>query len=206
MAPSLSPGADRLVYSRIASDSNVDSEYAATWSPDAKSFAYLRHAQGKLALAIAKTSGEATPVVIRQGDLYRLPDWSPDGQWILATEKNNNILISPDGKTIRELGEFGDTVQLTFSKDSRLLYGIRRVEGRPQLFSVDIATKNVKVIGEFDQELYPSSYLNPGIRLSLSPDGKNILFPSITRSSSLWMLEGFDPPSWTERLRERLPW
>jgi len=52
----------------------------------------------------------------------------------------------------------------------------------------------------------PISYSNPGIRLSLSPDGKSILYPSIRRTSSLWMMEGFDRPGWVDQLREMLPW
>jgi hypothetical protein len=73
------------------------------------------------------------------------------------------------------------------------------------LFSLDIATKEVKTIGDFSKDFAPSSYSNPGIRLSLSPDGKSILFPAIRRSSSLWMLEGFDSPGWLDELREMMP-
>jgi hypothetical protein len=43
-------------------------------------------------------------------------------------------------------------------------------------------------------------------RLRLSPDGKSILYPALRRSSSLWMMDGFDGLNWSERLRETLPW
>jgi hypothetical protein len=56
------------------------------------------------------------------------------------------------------------------------------------------------------KDFTPASYSNPGIRLSLSPDGKSIIFPAMRRSSSLWMLEGFDPPGYLARLREMVPW
>jgi hypothetical protein len=61
---------------------------------------------------------------------------------------------------------------MTFSKDSRLLYGIRREQDRVRLFSLDIETKAVKNIGDLAKDFLPSSYLTPGIRLSLSPDAR----------------------------------
>jgi hypothetical protein len=100
-------------------------------------------------------------------------------------------LISPDGKTVRALG-VADAIEMTFSKDSRLLYGIRRDQKRVRLFSLDIETRAVKNIGDLAKDFVPYSYLGPGIRLSLSPDGKSILYPALRNSASLWMLEGFE--------------
>ena len=119
--------------------------------------------------------------------------------------------MSADGKTVQSYGEAA-VPAMTFSADSKLLYGIRAgKEGsnpyfHQVLFSMDIATKAEKTIGDLGPEFGPQSYLNPGTRLSLSPDGKHILFPVLRGSSSLWMLEGFEGPTWTERLREMLPW
>jgi hypothetical protein len=95
---------------------------------------------------------------------------------------------------------------MTFSADSKKLYGIR-IEGEHRtLFSLDIASKEVKTIGEISKDFTPASYSNPGIRLSLSPDGKRILYPATRGSSSLWMMEGFQQPGWMDQLREMLPW
>jgi Tol biopolymer transport system component len=224
MNPALSPGADRIAYTRAASDGSVYAwissvsggppvrltneskvnEYSGCWSPDAKTFAYLRETNDKIDLAVVRTSGDATPVVIRHGVGERLPEWSPDGQWISVLDQGL-MLVSPDGKTVRELGRRGAT-QFTFSKDSRLLYGLRRRDGRGQLFSLDIETKTEKIIGGFELEFYPASFVTPAVRFSLSPDGKSILYSSVSQKRSLWMLEGFEPPTWTERLREMLPW
>ena len=73
------------------------------------------------------------------------------------------------------------------------------------MFSLGIAAKDVKTIGEIGKDFVPSSYNNPGVRLSLSPDGKSILYPVVRRTFSLWMMEGFDQPGWMDELREMMP-
>ncbi len=98
------------------------------------------------------------------------------------------------------------TVQMTFSADSKKLYGIRVEPDRCILYSLDIVTKEERIIGDIAKDFTPASYSNPGIRLSLSPNGKSNLYPAIRRSSSLWMLEGFDQPGWLDRFREMMPW
>ena len=112
--------------------------------------------------------------------------------------------MSPDGKILRSLGE-PKAIEMTFSADSKRLYGIRAEADRRTLFSLDIATKEVKTIGEISKDFTPSSYSNPGVRLSLSPDGKSILYPATRETSSLWMMEGFNHPSWLD-MREMMPW
>jgi hypothetical protein len=74
-------------------------------------------------------------------------------------------LISPEGNTLRSYGE-PNAIQMTFSADSKRLYGIRVEPDRRTLFLLDIATKEVKTIGEISKDFTPSSYNNPGVRLS----------------------------------------
>jgi Tol biopolymer transport system component len=157
---------------------------------------------------VVKTSGEATPAVLREKIGNGLPAWSSDGQWITFQDQSDAAgwsLISPDGKTVRTYGE-PKAIQVTFSADSKLLYGIRIDKDRRTLFSIDISTKAEKTIGDVGKDFAPGTYLNPGIRLSLSPDGKSILYPALRDASSLWMLEGFDPPGLLDRLQEMRPW
>ncbi len=227
MTPALSPDGDRLAYTRSDKDqkfvdwiSSVSGgppvrltnimdavERGGSWSPDGAQIVYWQFKGGKTAIMLAKTSGEATPVMLREMVGNPLPDWSPDGQWISFADVKSGgwAVISPDGKTLRTYGE-PRTVQMTFSADSRHLYGIRVDGDRNTLFSIDLATKEVKNIGDVGKDFTPASYSNPGIRLSLSPDGKSVLFTSMRRTSSLWMLEGFDPPGLLDRLREMVPW
>jgi Tol biopolymer transport system component len=227
VTPTLSPGADRVVYGRIDNQqryhiwiSSVSGgppvrltnekdavERGGAWSPDGTSVVYWDYRDGIASLMLAKTTGEAAPVVLRQRVADPLPDWSRDGQWIsfLTFDKDGLYwsIISPDGKTERRIGE-PHTLQMAFSADSKRLYGIRSEADRCVLYSIDMASKEEKTIGSISKDFSPSSYSNPGIRLSLAPDGKSILYPTIRRSSSLWMLEGFDQPGWLDWLREAL--
>ena len=225
MTPALSPAGDRLEYTRVDKDQRFVNwisslaggppvrltntrdivERGGSWSPDGSRIVYWQFHSGRAALMIARTTGEATPVALREINSNALPEWSPDGQWIAFLDRAGLNVISPDGKTIRTF-EAHDTAQLTFSRDSKLLYGIRIEPTRCILFSIDIASKQTKIIGEFARDFAPSSYSNPGIRLSLSPDGKSILFPARRSVTSLWMLEGFTRPGWWERTRETIGW
>ena len=80
---------------------------------------------GKTSLMMVKTSGNAAPVVLREGvNKGSLPDWSPAGDWITFNDDKGWNLISPDGKTSKSLGKIG-TRYLAFSKSGKLLYGMQ---------------------------------------------------------------------------------
>ena len=119
-------------------------------------------------------------------DCPSLPDWSPAGDWITLRDNKGWSLISPDGKTTKFLGKIA-TSHLAFSKDGKLLYGIRLGETAADrernnlfsldpvtLFSLDPVTLRQTVIKELDKDLRPFTDFRPGIRFSLGPDGKSI--------------------------------
>jgi Tol biopolymer transport system component/predicted Ser/Thr protein kinase len=228
--PALSPQADRVLYTRGSGGSNdqfnfISSlsggppvrltnasdviERGGSWSPDGGRIVYWQFRNGTVSIMVVRTTGDATPAVLCEKAGLPLPEWSPDGQWIKFIDGRTAgagwTLMSPDGKTMRSYGE-PNTVEMTFSADSKRLYGIRVEADRRTLFSLDIATKEVKTIGEIGRDFTPFSYSNPGVRLSLSPDGKSILYPTTRRSGSLWMMEGFAQPGWLDQLREMMPW
>ncbi len=225
--PELSPGGDRLTYTRsdrsqhwenwISSVSGGPAvrltntsgvvERGGSWSPDGGRIAYWQFLGDTASLMVVKTTGEATPTRLRDKIDNPLPEWSPDGQWISFRDASSDGLgwsvISPDGKTVRSVGE-PKAVQMTFSADSRRLIGIRVDGDHRTLLTIDIATKEEKTIGDIGKEFTPLSYSNPGVRLSLSPDGKSILFPTFHDRNSLWMLEGVEQPGWLDRFRDML--
>ncbi len=228
MTPALSPKADRVIYIYIPHEagsavarlwiSSVSGgapvpltndgglgESGGDWSPDGNWFVYLVVRAGKIDLMKVKTSGQSAPVLLK-ADINRrnvsLPSWSPNGEWIEYNDKGEN-LISPDGKNSKFIGDL-KIDGCTFSHDSRLLYCLRFDLDHETLFSVDISTGAQKTIGTLDGEFRPTSNLNPGIRLSLAPDGKSIVYGH-SRSSvnNLWLLEGLAPKA---GLLNRLRW
>jgi hypothetical protein len=102
---------------------------------------------------VVPTTGEAAPVMLGQHVGDPLPEWLLDGQWIKFLDPRDAgwTLVSPDGKTLRSYGESA-TGQMTFSSDSKRLYGIRVEPDRCILYSVDIATKEEKIIGDISRD------------------------------------------------------
>ena len=117
-----------------------------------------------------------------------VPDWSPAGDWIVS----GSLLIAPDGKRERSIGSHRSP-HYVFSKDGKLLYGLRPENGKQTLFSIDVASGAEHTIAP-GINFEPGSNLWPSIRFSLAPDGKSIIYGTGLIRTNLWMLEGFNPP------------
>lgn len=187
----------------------TDIEGPGSWSPDGTRFVYLR-LDSRSTLMVVRTSGQAAPEVLKENVALHIPVWSPDGKWIKfavlcgeadprpecaqpgVSGSRADWLISPDGKTQRPLGSLPGS-GFAFSTDSKRLYGIRREGARAHLFAVDIETRAETVIGDMSWEYAPGARLNPGIRLSVAPDGKRVVYGSYQAHTNLWLMEGFAP-------------
>jgi Tol biopolymer transport system component len=213
MNPSLSPDASRVIYTRLGQgnglwmsaasggspvqlleSSGAQDGYGGSWSPDGNWFVYWLSEEGKESLYKVKTTGQAEPELLKS-DVKRglwLPVWSPTGEWILHADDGVK-LISPDGKTTRDISATNATAY-TFSADGKTIYGIRQAAAgdRLDLFSVSVNGGPEKVIGSLGLEYLPVSLLNPGLRLSLTPDGKSITYGIVKRTSNLWLMDGLD--------------
>ena len=208
MAPTLSPQCDRIAYLRIEGRESPGlwisgvaggapiqltkdkvRKLPGSWSPDGAWFAYYAINDGKIDLMKVKTTGQATPVLLKANSgLKALPSWSPGSDWIA----NGTDLISSDGKHIRSLGEH-QSPHYVFSRDGRSLYGVRSEQQRQVLFSIDVASGAERIISEVDGELRPASPLTPSIRFSLAPDGKSFVYGTGNVKTNMWLLEGLNP-------------
>jgi Tol biopolymer transport system component len=209
MGPALSPEGDRVVYNKIdlggasrlwisavaggtpvqLTNSPASAEYPGSWSLDGSWFAYILIRDGKTNLAKVKATGQATPTIVKaevEYDNNCVPVWSPAGDWILLGE----TLYSPDGKTVRSLGEHRSEGYV-FSHDGKLVYGLRPGDDGETLFTVDVVTGTEKIVGNVGKDYRPRSNLNPAMRFSLAPDGKSIAYGVGKFKDNLWMLEGF---------------
>ena len=211
MAPALSPRGDRVMYTRIergglarlwisavaggipiraTHDDDRRGEFAGSWSPDGTWFVYYAPTGDKQELLKVQTTGEGVPVLLKAAipETRDVPTWSPSGEWIqFATS-----LISPDGKMERSLPQSAPAYY-AFSKDGKLLYGLRAENEKQLLFSIDIAGGAERAIGS-PNTFEPRSPFSPSIRLSLAPDGKSLTYGTGIIRNSLWILEGFNPP------------
>jgi Tol biopolymer transport system component len=178
-----------------ATNDTVSNEMPGSWSPDGNWLVYIRLQNGKADIMKVKTSGQDVPILLK-ADVNptnsSVPTWSPAGDWIEFNDQGEN-LISPDGNTMRSLGNL-HADGCTFSRDGRLLYCLRWDTDHETLFSMDPTGKTQKEIGRLDAAFRPASNLGPAIRLSLSPDGKSIAYGHARSAvSNLWLLEGFAP-------------
>ncbi len=216
MDPALSPDGTRLIYTRIertqgsslwmssvaggapvrVTQDEPESPFGGSWSPDGNWFVYVAIQDGKPVLKKVKTSGQAKPEVLKADmrGIGSLPVWSPAGDWILSGGVRAS-LISPDGKSTRDLSSLGD-VACTFSSNGSSLFcggpepGDRT--GRGQLLSASLDGKILRKIGSQGPEFQPASPLNPSIRLSLTPDGKSITYGIVKRTANLWLMDGLE--------------
>jgi serine/threonine protein kinase len=214
MNPTLSPQADRVIYTMVeaggkafmyisgvsggqptrVTNSLADIEFPGSLSPDGKQLAYIVINGNKAHLMLVKTTGQATPSRLKEGTTNNLPQWSPTGEWITFSDSNGWNLISPDGKTLRSLGKLNGR-HLAFSLDGKKLYGIHAEKEQEYLYSVDLSTpaNTIKNIADIGKDYAPTSNLNPGHRLSLSPDGTSVIYTIGSFKSVIWLFDGFQP-------------
>ncbi|MEX2271940.1 MAG: protein kinase [Vicinamibacterales bacterium] len=217
MAPTLSPDGTRVIYTRlektgptrlwmsaVAGGAPVrllkgpaaGDEYGGGWSPDGRWFVFWSSQEGTTSLMRVKTGGESDPEVLRPAvdrtGSNIVPAWSPTGEWILYFDQGMK-LISPDGKTIRDLPSIGVS-PYGFSRDGHTLYGVRRVTATRtiELFSVRVSGGAERVIGLLAPEHFPAARLGPAQRMTPTPDGRSLTFSIGRRTSNLWLMDGLD--------------
>jgi Tol biopolymer transport system component len=217
MNPTPFPKADRVIYTAKGSSSRVAylwissttggaptrvtnsadaNEYAGSLSPDGRQAIYLSLKGSRSSLMKVRTSGQSTPVLVREDVDSVLPNWSPDGNWITTKINGKWNLISPDGMQQRSLGDV-DADYLAFSVDGSRLYSIHKDSGKDRqvLFYIPVTGSKETVVGEVSKDFRPVSPLNPGFRLSVCPDGATALFTVGKYRANIWSFEGFKPSS-----------
>jgi Tol biopolymer transport system component len=196
----------------VAVKGEQDRVYGPSWSPDGQWVLYIREHNGARQLAKIMP-GSGGPVVLENAQPINDPlelgspysSWSPTGEWLVLANPQGLALISPDGRSIRQLSRrrispFG------FTRDGRQVLGIYRnpsLSGPEwQLISLDVATGSEKFLAPLN---LPGSV--DGLSgFSLHPDGKRLLVSAAKWPYEIWMLEGFDqapPRNWLDRIFSR---
>jgi len=180
-----------------------------SWSPDGQWICYLREVGGKQDLAkVRATPGSASEIVANakpQSWADSMPRWSPAGDWIAYPAADGIDLISPDGKSPRNLTS-RKFLAYGFSKDGSQFYGIFQnttgTGAQWQLYSVNVKSGAEKFLAPID---LPAS-VDRIAGFSIHPDGKRFLTSVAEFPFDIWMLEGFEqaePKSFLDRLLRR---
>lgn len=180
--------------------------FGVSWSPDGEWISYIRPFGVKENLVKMRTAPGAAPEVLANAKVQarRIPAtlWSPAGDWIAYPAPDGIDLISPDGKSGRNLTA-RKFQAYSFSRDGRQLYGILHNATGPgaqwQLYSVGVNGGDERLLAPVD--LPPSADLVVGT--NLHPDGKRFLVSIAKFPYRIMMLEGFDPPregTWLDRV------
>lgn len=131
--------------------------------------------EGQIGMFIAARDGSDERPLLTTLDMDYDPVWSPDGQWIVFTSDREGsadlFRAKPDGTGLERLTDspaYDD--QAAFSPDgTQLVLVSSREQGRPNLWTLDIASRQLKQL---------TSGEGGDFRPSWSPDGRWIAFSS----------------------------
>jgi len=180
--------------------------FGMSWSPDGEWISYIRPFDGKMNLVKIRAAPGAAPEVLAHAKVQARREsvglWSPTGDWIAYPAPDGIDLISPDGKSGRNLTA-RKFQAYSFSRDGSQLYGIFHNTAGPgaqwQLYSVSLNGGAEKLLAPID--IPPSASFVVGS--SLNPDGKRFLVSIAKFPYKIMMLEGFEPPrerTWLDRM------
>ncbi len=164
-----------------------------SWSADGRWIAY----NTPDALMKIQVGSSAPPVQVLAKTAGVPAAWSPNGKWITTAVDGQIGVVAPDGgeKRVVFKRKF-DQSALGWSRDGATLYLLDGGLGDPvHLYAADVAKGGERLIATypamsaFYAELFISS-----TRLSPSRDGKYLLAPRFDVRSSVWLLEGVEPP------------
>ncbi len=180
---------------RVTRESGLEDEPA--WSPDGNWVAFGHLVGHGFLLAKARPGSGEAPVELGPVGGAAVPAWSPTGEWIAMHDNRGKLtLFSPDGKTKRTLP--GDSGPCAWSRDGKTLYQVTM--DNPTLVAIDIATGKQKKLRDLPG-LEPYSGSNPGLRASLTSDGKSIVYTVNRPRTEIWILDGVQTPhAWWQRI------
>ncbi len=218
-APAISSDGGRVVFHRVAAEGDDSrlwlaavaggfpepltneemTERAGSWSPDDQWYVYWSTPRGggQQTLKKVRTTGRAAPEVLFD-DLQLAtnppaPIWSPDGEWILTTHNGLTLVRTDGSQEARNIGN--ESMPCAFGATDPVLYCIR---GNPTMQLGDYALVELDLDGRemrsrsLPPGLRPLTPLEPGIRLSPTPDRLGITYSVGSVSQTLWLIEGLD--------------
>ena len=155
-------------------------ERSPVWEPDGTRVAYLSDSSGEYELMIGDQDGRTAPEVISLGDptFYHAPQWSPDGEKLLYTDKRLNLWWM-DLTHRRPLLIDTDT----YDHPPRTLDPVWSPDGRFIAYT-KMLPSHMRAVFVYDTSNGSNHQLTDGmsdaIDASFSPDGKTLFFAAST--------------------------
>jgi len=182
-----------------ATSENGGFEMTPAWSPDGNWLAYtLSKSEGKTTLMKVRPGSGDAPVVLGEYFGWAVPEWSPTGEWIACHRYGDEhlMLVSPDGKGARELTP--DAGPAVWSNDGKTLYQVQLDPAA--LVEIDVASGRQRKLRDL-ADMAPYASMHPGLKASLMPDGKSIIYTVNRPRQEIWILDGVEVPRpWWRRL------
>jgi Tol biopolymer transport system component len=173
---------------------------APSWSPDGSSLTYLTFPSGKAVVAITRVGDRKSHTLRATTDrCVSPPVWSPDGAWIACgTNEKSVLLISPDGKQVKELTSPVEPRRTSFamvwSRDSSTLYIASSVTGRGRLDALDVRSGTTRNTADYGPEVVFNMNSVFSLNGSLSGDSRSIATTVLHRKGDIWMIDGLSRP------------
>ena len=172
----------------------IDAIYSPSWSPDGSRFVFVGLKAGRSVLYLADSNGKNLRQLLSGRYAVRDPVWSPDGTQIAyATDEGpgtnvDKLIFGPlrlavldveSGKVVVPPNQNGTNISPQWSPDGRSLLFVSDRTGIPNIYRMDLATgESVRLT---DLLTGVSGLIPESPCLSLSRDGKRLLFTSFTR-------------------------
>jgi len=182
-----------------ATSENGGFEMTPAWSPDGNWLAYtVSNGESKTKLMKVRPGSGEAPVVLGDYFGWAMPEWSPTGEWIACHRFGDEhlMVVDPEGKGARELT--ADAGPAVWSHDGKTLYQVQL--DPPALVEIDLASGRQQKLRDLT-DLAPYATMHPGLKASLMPDGKSVIYTVNRPRQEIWILDGaVVPKPWWRRL------
>jgi Tol biopolymer transport system component len=168
---------------------------APTWSPDDNWIAYLSASGGADTLLKRRIGASGESEILKSAlHLSGEPRWSPDGQWVLYGNRGEMRVVSADGKVDRLLSR-NNWLSRVWSKDGKLIYGVRFIDRRYSIMAFDTRTNSERELFKLGTSSEPVRLGSPRLiasgDIALHPHGRSLLATLAKSKGDIWLLEGF---------------